>query len=108
MFCGHGCCPWSLTWSLCAIAPNWILLEGLSGVQLPGTEDCSSLVKLYVNIHTVKLSPGIVHCKHCIVPQFTLMRMIYIYIAPFIPMDLRDSQTKIPRVSSQQCELVVV
>lgn len=37
----------------------------------------------------LKLSPGIVLCKHCIVPQFTLMRMIYIYIAPFIPMDLR-------------------
>lgn len=43
----------------------------------------------HMHIHFLKLSPGIVHCKHCTVPQFTLMRMIYIYIAPFIPMDLR-------------------
>lgn len=50
---------------------------------------CSSLVKLYINIYTLKLSPGTVCCKHHIVPQSTLMRMIYIYIAPFIPKDLR-------------------
>lgn len=59
---------------------------------------------IHMHIHFLKLSPGIVHCKHCTVPQFTLMRMIYIYIAPFIPMDLRVPQTKIPRASSQQCE----
>lgn len=60
---------------------------------------CPSLVKLYINIHTLKLSPGTVHCKHCIVPQFTLMRMIYIYIALFIPMDLRvPHRLKYPRL----------
>lgn len=49
-----------------------------------------------MNIHALELSPGTVRCKHHIVPQFTLMRMIYIYIAPFIPEDLSASQTKMP------------
>lgn len=49
----------------------------------------SSVVKLHINIQGLKLSRGTVRCKHRIVPQFTLMRTIYIYIAPFIPKDLR-------------------
>ena len=60
---------------------------------------CSLLVKLYINIYTLKLSPGTVRCKHRIVSQFTLMRMIYIYIAPFIPKDLRvPRRLKYPRL----------
>lgn len=45
-------------------------------------------MKLSINIDALRLSAGTVRCKHRIVPQFTLMRMIYIYIAPFIPKDL--------------------